>query len=199
VNQGLGHKKLNLQCGTRLEKSIAFGCLRHEILSASQREYEQLIETLFERYHPDMVGRSRSLLMGWDQVREMSRDPLVTIAAHTDHHFPLSRLPAEKVREEIERSRERIEAQIGLKVEHFAYPYGHREAGRREFAIVKGLGLKTGITTRFGNIFPQHYGYLEALPSLYKIGKIPKDKSLDVFTSGVVTALTYKLNKVITV
>ncbi len=190
-------KQITYKCGKKLEKYIAFRRLRRQILTAEEPEYNRLLDQLFARYHFDAARESGSLLMTWDQVREMSSDPLVTIAAHTDHHLPLSRLPEKKVREEIIHSREQIEYHVGDKVEHFAYPYGRHETGRREFAIVKSLHFKTGITTRFGNIFPEHHDHLESLPSLYKIGTIAQDKFLDVFISGAMSALAYKMKKVI--
>jgi peptidoglycan/xylan/chitin deacetylase (PgdA/CDA1 family) len=192
-------EKVVYNCRKKLEKCVVFRRLRKQILNAGKAEYHQLLDQLFQRYHVDATGQSVSLLMTWEQIREMARDPLVTIAAHTDQHLPLSRCPEGEVIEEISRSREQIEQAIGRPVEHFAYPYGHREAGSREFAIVKSLGFKTGITTRFGNIFPEHHQHLESLPSLYKIGNIGKAKFLDVLTSGAISALSYKMNKVITV
>jgi peptidoglycan/xylan/chitin deacetylase (PgdA/CDA1 family) len=192
-----GKQKINYKCDSRMEKLIAFRRLRQQLLGSGPEEYHHLLEKLSDRYEPDAMEKSIALLMTWDQVREMSRDPLVTVGTHTDNHLPLSRLPEEKVREEIVHSKEFIEAKINTKVEHFAYPYGHRESGRREFNIVKKLGLKTGVTTRFGNIFVEHYEYLESLPSLYKIGNIRKDKFMDIFTSGAVSALFYKLKRVI--
>jgi peptidoglycan/xylan/chitin deacetylase (PgdA/CDA1 family) len=190
---------ITYKCGKRLEKYIAFRRLRQQVLTAEEPGHNNPLEQLFARYQVDAPSESASLLMTWDQVQNMSRNSLVTIAAHTDHHLPLSRLSEKEVREEIIGSREKIEQHIGKKVEHFAYPFGHREAGRREFAIIKSLNFKTGITTRFGNIFPEHQHHLESLPSLYKIGTIAKDKFLDVFTSGAVSALAYKMKKVITI
>ncbi len=193
------HQEINYECETGIKKYLVFQHLRKQILAADEAEYHLLLNNLFTRYNVPAAQKSSSMILTWDHVREMNRDPLVTMAAHTDHHLPLSPLSEARVREEIGRSREIIEDQIGAEVEHFAYPYGHREAGRREFAIVKSLGFKTGITTRFGNIFPEHHDFPESLPSLYKISKIRKDKFLDVFTSGAISALAYRLNRVITV
>ena len=48
-----------------------------------------------------------------------------------------------------------------------AYPFGGRgEINQREIDVVKGLGLKTAVTTRNGNIYPEHKNFLESLPRI---------------------------------
>ena len=49
----------------------------------------------------------------WEQIREMSQDPLVEIGAHTIHHHALNKLPESVVQKEIEGSRDKIESEIG--------------------------------------------------------------------------------------
>ena len=54
-------------------------------------------------------------------------------------------------------SRAVIEAALGMRPAHFAYPVGDRtSAGPREFRIAAELGFKTAVTTRPGVLFPEH-------------------------------------------
>ena len=61
------------------------------------------------------------------------------------------------MRSELENSRAVIEAALGVRPQHLAYPVGDRtSAGPREFKIAAELGFKTAVTTRPGVIFPGH-------------------------------------------
>jgi peptidoglycan/xylan/chitin deacetylase (PgdA/CDA1 family) len=62
--------------------------------------------------------------LNWAQVREMMASGLITVGAHTHSHADLTRLPAEAVEEELERSLDLIEARTGVRAMHFAYPWG---------------------------------------------------------------------------
>ncbi len=75
-------------------------------------------------------------MLTWDELREMARDPLVTIGAHGVTHRRLSRLDDESARRELADGRARIEAELGRPVRHLAYPYGGPAAcGAREFRL----------------------------------------------------------------
>jgi peptidoglycan/xylan/chitin deacetylase (PgdA/CDA1 family) len=82
--------------------------------------------------------------MTWDEVREI-RAAGMEIGAHTVSHARLTTLALDAAMREIQASRERIEAEISERVEHFAYPYGSvsdelRDAvGRAGFATASGI------------------------------------------------------------
>jgi hypothetical protein len=57
----------------------------------------------------DQVALCRDLIMDWNEIRALAKDPLVTIGAHTCRHFALAKLPAEEARSEISNSTSRIE------------------------------------------------------------------------------------------
>jgi peptidoglycan/xylan/chitin deacetylase (PgdA/CDA1 family) len=90
---------------------------------------------------------------------------LVTIGAHTKNHFSLAKLTQNELIDEIVDSKAIIESRLGISVKHFCYPFGgKKEAGVREFKLIKDLGFDTAVTTRFGNIFPEHSEHLTSLP-----------------------------------
>jgi peptidoglycan/xylan/chitin deacetylase (PgdA/CDA1 family) len=62
--------------------------------------------------------------LSWDQMTEMVETGLVTVGAHTHTHPDLRDVPPSQVEEELERSDAIIEARVGVKPRHFAYPYG---------------------------------------------------------------------------
>lgn len=88
---------------------------------------------------PPVVGVNdealADLCMGWEEIAQLAADPLVTIGAHTVNHVMLKKISTESTaRSEMEMSREVIEAALGVRPLHLAYPVGDpTSAGQREF------------------------------------------------------------------
>ncbi len=59
-----------------------------------------------------------------DELREISKHPLVTIGAHGLNHLHFNRLSREEARYELVESRRMLEEYTGNKVELMAWPYG---------------------------------------------------------------------------
>ena len=68
-------------------------------------------------------GYFRSLMMDWDQVREMRKGG-IEFGAHTIHHPILTRISLDQVRAEVGGSKQRIEEELGEPILGFAYPNG---------------------------------------------------------------------------
>ena len=83
--------------------------------------------------------------MTWDEIAELSRDPLFDFQAHGRTHRPLPRLSDDEARDEIEGSKQDIEARIELPVTAFCYPAGLY--GEREAALVRDAGFELAVTT----------------------------------------------------
>ena len=130
------------------------------------------------------------LIMNWDELRDFSRDPLVSIGAHTNAHFALSKLPADVARREIAESVERITAEFGKPCRHFSYPYGcELSAGEREFEFARELGVATAVTTRKGLLHTSHKDTMTALPRLSLNGDFQDARYIKVLLSGAPFAL----------
>jgi peptidoglycan/xylan/chitin deacetylase (PgdA/CDA1 family) len=87
-------------------------------------------------------------------------------------------------------SRSVIEAALGVRPQHFAYPVGDATAaGPREFAIAAELGFKTAVTTRPGVLFPEHRDHLTALPRISVNGEFQQLRYISVLLSGAATAV----------
>jgi peptidoglycan/xylan/chitin deacetylase (PgdA/CDA1 family) len=90
-----------------------------------RRFFEQL--ELQAEVAVDSLVVGRDLFMSWDQVREMKQDG-IEIGAHTYNHPVLSRISEDAQRQEMSRSKERLEAETGGVIRIMAYPVGGRGA-----------------------------------------------------------------------
>lgn len=194
----INDKVYYFKCKTNVERYCVFRKMRGIILDSHQDDYMVKLRRIFDPYGIDLYKTTEELGINWDQIKAMSQDPKVTIASHGVNHLALNKISNEAIRKEIVESVKRIEEQLWRKVEHFSYPFGSTENGPREFEIVRAYGFKTATTTRFANVFPEHGDHLCCLPRIYKVGKIPKVKYLDVLASGALSALTYKFKRIVT-
>ncbi len=138
----------------------------------------------------DPASLCRDLVMNWDEIRALAADPLVTIAAHTCHHFALAKLAFADAQREIADSVARITKELGKPCRHFSYPYGDEgSAGTREFDIARSLGIETAVTTRKGLIRKSHAAAMTALPRLSLNGDYQDLRYLKVLLSGLPFAL----------
>lgn len=157
-----------IPCATRDEKTSTFFYLREQFMSKDPAVQSKAFAWL-ESCSPQAGGRQQpggnAYALSWADIRELLKDELVTIGAHTVSHPVLSALEPHRMQEEIRVSREVIEQQTGHAVEHFAYPFGTRQdAGEREFAACSAQGFKTAMTTRPGFVYSRHRQQLTALP-----------------------------------
>lgn len=67
-------------------------------------------------------------MMDWNELIELSRNPLCTIGAHTINHPHLCQLNPEAVRQEVGQSRLILEERLRQPIRYFSYPYGERNA-----------------------------------------------------------------------
>jgi peptidoglycan/xylan/chitin deacetylase (PgdA/CDA1 family) len=88
--------------------------------------------------------QSRALLT-WDQVQEFASLPRFDFGAHTLTHPDLPSRSAEDARTEIAGGADRLASQIGMQVEHFAYPFG--SWSRSVARLVADLGFRAAYTT----------------------------------------------------
>ena len=156
----------------------------------TEEELRQVVRELAARYNVDIAKFCADLCMTWEEIAGLAADPLVTIGAHTVNHPILAKVPERAVRSELTNSRDVIEAALGVKPQHLAYPVGDRtSAGPREFKIAAELGYKTAVTTRPGAIFRGHADHLLALPRISLNGEFQRPRYARVLVSGAATSL----------
>jgi len=154
-------------------------------------ELRQVVRDLCNRYGVDPMAPCGELCMNWNEISRMAEDPLCTIGAHTINHVFLTKLSESAARMEMKRSADVIEAALGKRPAHFAYPYGDLSAAAaREYALAKDLGFKTAVTTRPGVLTRKHSERLTALPRISLNGNFQAVRYVDVLLSGAPFALS---------
>jgi peptidoglycan/xylan/chitin deacetylase (PgdA/CDA1 family) len=129
-------------------------------------------------------------LMNWEGIATLAAHPLATIGAHTIHHYALKRLSRDDALGEMVRSAEILEARLGTRPRHFAYPYGYAGAvGAREVELASQAGFLSAVTTRHGILRPEHAAHLHALPRISINGRFQKVDYVRTMLSGVTTLL----------
>lgn len=151
-----------------------------------ETELRRIMRDLCERYGVDIKTPCAELCMDWHEIARLAENPLCTIGAHTINHVFLSKVPEKMARDEMKRSAEVIEAALGKRPEHFAYPYGDAgSAGPREFRIAADLGFKTAVTTNPGVLTAADRDRLTSLPRISLNGHFQAVRYVDVLLSGV--------------
>lgn len=115
-----------------------------------------------DHWNPTHTARPERL-MGWDDLRSLQRAGFV-IGSHTLRHRRLTELAPADAREELVRSRERLEEKLGGRVRHLAYPQGAWSPAVA--ALAREAGYTSACATRKGAV-------LNGRPDLYALPRIP--------------------------
>lgn len=183
-------------CATIAEKRDLFDQLYWWLRAReTEDELRDVVRDLCARYGVDMKSFCEELCMTWEEIASLARDRLVTIGAHTVNHVILKKATDRVAQAELEMGRAVIEAAIGVRPEHLAYPVGDRtSAGEREYRLARELGFKTATTTNPGVLFPKHADQLMALPRISLNGEYQQMRYVRVLMSGAATAMWNKFN-----
>lgn len=111
--------------------------------------------TLFVSTEPLDLGLPDS--MGWEQLRELAADPLVTIGHHGHRHAHMAWLTPAEQRGDIARASARFRAELGASPTLFAYPYGEMSLALRravqDAGFVAAFGQHSGVAGRLTDRF----------------------------------------------
>ncbi len=170
---------------TTAQKQEAFDRLYWRMRKMPEAERLTLLDEFAGNYGYDLNKQCRDLIMSWQELRLFAGEPLCTIGAHTVNHYELAKLPLEQARNEMAQSVDIIEAQFGIRPQHFSYPLGGPlSCGPREFQLAQELGFLSAVTTRPGGLYPHHLQSLTALPRVSLNGRFQERRYVDVFASG---------------
>jgi peptidoglycan/xylan/chitin deacetylase (PgdA/CDA1 family) len=114
----------NAEWNGRAEAEQTGGRLIANLKTLSEDEKRAWVARLPEMLEVSIpAGFFRSLMVSWDQVREMNQNG-IEFGGHTMNHPILTRVPLERAKEEIVGSKARVEKELGKETVGFAYPNG---------------------------------------------------------------------------
>lgn len=176
-----------------------FGVARKCILQYSRDELLRYQQFVTDYYGVDTAVYPEKGILSWKDLREIAKDPLCTIGAHSENHLAMKYQTEDVVRSEIINCRNAIESNLGGEVKHFAFPYGGPDTvTARDIRIAGSAGFTTVCTTRRTNVFPAHCNYLYALPRINIAGGEKADIiRQSLWLSGMLPAIKYKGRKLV--
>lgn len=175
---------------TDSEKQFAYHQIYWWLRDCGEDRQREAISLLCERHGVDLAKICREAILPWEELRGLSKEPLVTIGAHTANHFAVGKLPTERAMAELTEGADRLEAELGIRPRHLSYPYGDAaSAGPRDFALAREAGFETAVTTRKGVIFPDHRDHLHALPRVSLNGAYQSLLYTSLYLTGAPFAL----------
>jgi peptidoglycan/xylan/chitin deacetylase (PgdA/CDA1 family) len=150
---------------------------------------------LFRRHGVDDKALLAEDTLSWPELEELAAEPLVTLGAHSMTHPSLRLLDRGAALAEMAGSGARLEEKLGIKIPHFAYPFGGADAcGRREFDLARESGYETATTTQICNILPGHVRHLWSLPRISLDSRTERICDLDLHLSGLTSAIRMRLS-----
>ncbi len=79
----------------------------------------------------------------WEQLREMQKSGLVTVASHTVNHLNLKDLSEKEIEKEVTESKKVLEQELGISIDYFTYPEGDFTDRARD--KIKKAGYKAAL------------------------------------------------------
>lgn len=185
---------VNISCLNYRKKERTFTYLRKLITRLHDKNLEQELTGFFSKFGFSIHEHNSDLTLNWNEISQLSKDPLVTIGAHTLNHYNLCNLTDKRSFHEISESKKLIETKINYKVNHFSYPLG--KYGAREMEFVERSSFLTATTTETANIFYNHIDHLLALPRI-SINALTNEKVLNLQVNGFYPAILHKFKRII--
>ena len=197
IELDIGGETIAHAARTDKEMRGAWETVYWRLRDVSEDDARHAVATLAQCAGIDRYAAVGELAMDWDQVRQLDAHPLCTIGAHTAAHYALAKLPLDRAREDMLAGTARIEAELGKRPTHFAYPYGDEgSAASREFDLASEQRFASAVTTRKGLLFNEHGNHLRALPRLSLNGDFQDVELLEVLLGGAPFALWNRFRRV---
>ena len=129
---------------------------------------------------------NESLNLTWDEVKELSNDPLITIGGHTLHHVSLRNQPKEVIAEEIFEGTNELSNHLKIPVKHFAYPYGSKDDFSIELiSFLEKSKYETAVINHPGSILLNSKTSLFSIPRMGLTDETSLERINDLFSGKV--------------
>ncbi len=129
-------------CQTEGQKNSTFMTLKWLLFSLPYNHLQEEFRRTYATYLTDDVLPRNTL--SWNQIEELSKDPLCTIGCHTMTHCRLTITDTTILEYELAQSKKLLEKHIEKPVKHLSYPYGWKyDVSNAAIEFVKNAGYIT--------------------------------------------------------
>ena len=128
---------------TRGQKRAVKFKIQAYMTELNNEEKKKLLQQLSKKLNVDLSNFVQQLFLSWDQIREMNKDPLITIGSHSLSHARLTDISINDAAKEIIESKKRIESELGEEITSFCYPDGC--VSEEIKLLVKNAGYSSGL------------------------------------------------------
>jgi biofilm PGA synthesis lipoprotein PgaB len=129
---------------------------------------------VFSIYVEKMSRKTGRTSVTWEQLQEMSADPLVSIVSHSVSHPPDLRLLSDAdLEREVKESKQILEKNLGIPIDYFTYPEG--KADDRVKEAVKKAGYRAALSM---NDLDEHFA--GESPDLLTIGRFGQSRTVEI-------------------
>lgn len=181
-----GHGAEEIRMDTLAARQAAFDRITTFVQSADEDHAIAALDRAATEAGIDPLGVVDQLTMDEGALRDLVRDPLVRLGAHTLTHVNLKRVDAARLQKEIEGSAEAVASYAGRTPDSFAYPYGFKAAvGERESSAVRDAGFAVAVTTQPGVLGPHNLARPTACNRVSLNGLYQKPRYVRALISGI--------------
>jgi biofilm PGA synthesis lipoprotein PgaB len=119
----------------------------------------------------------------WDQLREMQKSGLITVASHTVNHLNMTNLSDAEIEKEVTESKKVLEKELGVTIDYFTYPEG--DFTQRAKDKVKEAGYKAALTMSLDLRQERSANESDDLLSIMRFGQSRFSEVIEQASSGV--------------
>lgn len=167
------------------EAAGLFPKLRSIIKNTPAAQFRDMIKKSFNVTEEELVETCKGLSLTWEEVKQLGKEELITVGAHTMNHLPLSKMNEEQALQEMVDSKRELELKLDSQVEHFAYPYGtFEEAFLRDYRLAEKAGFKSSVINRAANVFSANAQLPQSLPR-FPLGNNVTEDRLNNIINGI--------------
>jgi peptidoglycan/xylan/chitin deacetylase (PgdA/CDA1 family) len=122
----------------------------------------------------------------WDQLREMQKGGLITIASHTVNHLNMTNLSDTEIEREVTESKKVLEKELGIPIDYFTYPEG--DFTERAKDKVKNAGYKASLSMSLDPRQERSANESEDLLTIMRFGQSRFSEAIEQASGGTSTS-----------
>lgn len=183
LNSSIG--RFDFSWETSEQAHSQFGSISEAIKSIPFSELSSVLTKAFGKTALEFQELCESVSLSWEEIATLSKNPLITIGAHTMQHVSVKQQATLVVENEMHLSKKELEYYIQKEVKHFAYPFGGSfDVSMRDIELAQRVGFKTSTLNQAGNIFRSNKKSIQALARM-PLGNSTDDQRMHYYLNGI--------------